>query len=169
MVCGDAEITSVARCNNKPRWPGGNPKICTDRYFVFERSGATSVVRPGAKSRGDDGVKHVVPKAINWLCAQGKTAYYLVVTYHVTDSNCDTTCNWYQIYDLSGKPMIGVTTNRRTDDVWKNITEKRLISKDIFAKEAEQVEQRLGIDLAYREIPHEVFWTASTYIPIKDD
>ena len=172
MACGDAEVQSVIRCKKEPTYPAGHPMYCSDQYFVFRRAGKEKVVRPGKKVplEAAPGGYHLLPKADNWLCAQGKEASYLLVTYRVVynhGDNCDTTCNWLQIYDLTGRSMIDLTKNRRTDGRWKDIPEKRLINKSVFSDERKRVEQRLGISLASDDMPPEVFWNDSTYIPIR--
>jgi hypothetical protein len=160
MTCGDATVQTVIRCKKEPTYPAGRPMYCSDQYFVFRRAGKETVVRPGKKVQTDikPGRYHLLPKAASWLCAKGKDQYYLYVVYG-QDGNCDT-CEWSQIYDLSGKPMIDLTRNRRTDDEWPQIMEKRPIDGIVQSRMTNQVLERLSIN-----IPRGSF-DDSTTIPI---
>ena len=163
MTCGDATIKAVIRCKKEPTWPSGRPMYCSDQYFVFRRAGKETVVRPGKKVQTDikPGRYHLLPEAYAWLCAKGKDQHYLYVIYY-QGGNCGT-CEWSQIYDLSGKPMIDLTRNRRTDYEWPQIMEKRPIDSIVQSRMANQVLERLSIN-----IPHGSF-DGFTSIPIREN
>ncbi len=146
MTCGDATIKAVIRCKKEPTYPAGHPMYCSDQYFVFRRAGKETVVRPGKKVPifAEPGGYYLLPKAGDWLCAKGKDQYYLYVVY-VQGGNCDT-CEWEQIYDLTGRPMIDLARNRRMDYEWPKIMEKRPIDAIAFGRESKQVLERLGIN-----------------------